>query len=199
MMKERSDPEWVRSVKSSDPQVLDELWTKVFTWSVMVANRYRQDEHCAQDVAEEAFARIQRGVAGFAFRCPFLGWCRTIVIHEMKRWLTKQQRYIELNQDLDETDNIPHSAAHVMLPESTMQVGDEILRARLQPCLDNLNVQERDVIKLRYEQELLPQAVADNLSLTRNFVNVIAHRARQKLLDCLQKRGYTGLEDILSL
>lgn len=198
-MTERTDPEWVRGAKSSVPQVLDDLWVNVFSWSAALAKRYQQDEHCAQDVAEDAYGRIRRNLDSYAFRCPFLGWCRTIVVNEMKRWLDKNGRAEKRNVDIDLTESESVSAVRIMLPEPAARVSDAGLRNRLQPCLDDLKGQEREVIELRYLQELMPQEVAERLGLQRNHVNVLAHRARQSLLDCLQRQGFASIEDVLSL
>jgi DNA-directed RNA polymerase specialized sigma24 family protein len=66
----------------------------------------------------------------------------------------------------------------------------------LQPCLDRLASREHEVIDHLYFEERSPQATADCLDISRNYVNVIAWRARRKLLRCLKRLGYHTAEDV---
>jgi RNA polymerase sigma factor (sigma-70 family) len=63
--------------------------------------------------------------------------------------------------------------------------------------LAQLKAREEKVITLRYFQEADPDQVARHLGITRNYVNVIAYRARRKLRDCLKRRGYEKATDVL--
>ena len=61
-------------------------------------------------------------------------------------------------------------------------------RAALERCLEKLPPRGREAIDLRYEQGCDPSDVAERIGLTRNAVNVLLHRTRRSLLECIEAR-----------
>lgn len=190
-MPERNDQDWVRALKQADEQALQEIWEKLFTWSATLAIRYGQDEDSGRDAAVHAYRRIMRHVDKFAFRGSFLGWCRQITVNEVKRRLPATPRF---EQPLDDT-----IAEQLGALDPEPQLDEATLRTRLQPCLDQLSLVERQVIELFYFQGLTPQAIADQLGKLRNYVNQLAFRARASLRNCLESRGYHATPDVFSV
>ena len=50
------------------------------------------------------------------------------------------------------------------------------------------------VILKYYRDEHSPNEIASDMSITQNYVNVLNHRARKKLLKCLIEHGYSSLD-----
>jgi len=189
MMTNRSDQEWVRLLKQEDREATHELWVLMWTYGLNIARRYcNGDEMRAQDVgheaAEKAFMRVKtRGVFQFRFGGSFQGYCRRIAVNEVYRLLKRDGKRHE-----DVPDNLPDRSISVNQPE---------IRELLQPCLDQLRAREREVIERLYFRELTPQETAEELGIQRNYVDVIAHRARKKLKLCMQGRGFGRYSDVL--
>lgn len=188
------DDERVRRIKQQDEKSLDELWDYIYTRCLVLARRHGQDEQCTTDVALEAYGRITKKVGQFAFQCPFWGWCNTIVIREMYRWLKKNQRRMAKQIPLDNAYALVSDSA-----EQELKADSNMLRSRIQPCLDALDSRAKAIIESLYFGMMSPEEVAEKFSLTRGNVNVIALRARRSLLNCLQQQGFDSLDTLLSL
>jgi RNA polymerase sigma factor (sigma-70 family) len=189
-IKDRSDQEWIWALKAREPQVIEDLWEVLFEYGSYYAFYYNVGEDVGRDAAVEAYQRIlKRGLQQYRFQCTFRGYCRVIVVHEVQRLLDPQEKDpVELNEEM-----IGEEAPSLRRTPSL-----EVLK-RLQPCLDALKDREERVIVLRYFQEADPDKVAQILDITRNYVNVIAYRARRKLRDCLVSRGYKTAADLLTV
>jgi RNA polymerase sigma factor (sigma-70 family) len=187
-IQDRSDQEWIRALKARDPEAVEDLWALLFNYGSYYAYHYGVSEDVGRDGAVAAYQRIlKRGLQQYAFRCTFKGYCRVIAANEVRRLLDPQEKDpVELNEEI--VGNEPPS-----LPRAS---SSSVLR-RLQPCFEQLKAQEEKVITLRYFQEANPDQVARHLGITRNYVNVIAYRARRKLRDCLKRRGYKTVADVL--
>jgi RNA polymerase sigma factor (sigma-70 family) len=186
-MTELTDQEWIRRLKQDDPQAIQALWELLFTYAVNQARRYRQDEDLGRDAAVEAYSRVRkRGVHQFRFKCSFRGYCSRILANEMLRQMNKPSpSEIELDEELVGTQ------------ESPPRIDLKKVRALLRLCLKRLNHREREVCDLRYKELQAPETIAARLGISRNYVNVIAYRARAKLRQCLEERGYYSSADVL--
>jgi RNA polymerase sigma factor (sigma-70 family) len=187
-MKELTDQEWIRRLKQDDPEARRALWKMLFTYAHNLARRRRLDDDIARDAATAAYERIRkRGVYQFRFECPFRGYCQRIVSNEMNRLLGRRPPpTVELNEEIVGEQDVPPPPAN---PKKVW--------ALLQPCMDRLRSRERQVIELLYREGQSPGVVAERLGISRNNVNQIAYRARQKLLRCLKERGYHSSTDVL--
>jgi RNA polymerase sigma factor (sigma-70 family) len=187
----QTDQDRVRSLKQDDPQAVKQLWELLYIRGKNLARRYRQEPDMGSEAAIAAYLRIRtRGVYQFRFACPFEAYCQTILVREMLRLIKK---------------NSPHGMTeeewqHKMLgalAELPTFVDAAALGRLLKPCLEQLSVRAQKVLALRYEEEQEPQVVADDLGLKRNYVNQIAFTARRRVRDCLQRRGYQSINDML--
>lgn len=67
-------------------QIYKNLSEKMYTVSI----RYTQNDDDAQDVLQEAFIRIYRGLSTFRFGGSFEGWCRRIVVNSAIELIRKR-------------------------------------------------------------------------------------------------------------
>lgn len=68
-----------------------------------LARRLGLPKQAAEDVAQEAFLRAWRGIAGFRRDARFSTWLYSIAVNESKRWLVRERRRAPL-RSLDEGD-----------------------------------------------------------------------------------------------
>lgn len=182
-MKERSDQKWVRLLRAENKQATDDLWILIFAHSINIARGYcGGDEMRAQDIGHEAamkaFRRVtKRGVYNFAFKGPFLGYCRRIALNEVKRLLSQQRKVlVTLSEELE--------------AKSFSRNPSEIMRL-LEPCLEQLTSRQRAVTELIYLQQLSHEEAAKKLSITRNNLYKTKHSILSKLQRCMEGRGFT--------
>lgn len=192
LMTDRTDQEWIRQLKQEDPEAIEDLWMLLYTLAAKLSGQRCWDdamtqEALAQEAALQAYQRItKRGIYQFRFESSFRSFCWRIIGNEIWRLLKKQaQPYAELDEEA-----IPQSCTHTL-------TNPDAIWEKLRPCLDHLSAREREVIDLLYGQEHPPEKVAESLAISRNYVNVLAHRARQQMRDCLQAHGYQTADDLL--
>ncbi|MCB0036804.1 MAG: sigma-70 family RNA polymerase sigma factor, partial [Anaerolineales bacterium] len=146
-MTERSDQQWISQLKQEDEAAILDLWQMLFQFAVSAARKYRQSNDTGRDAAAAAYRRIrQRGIYQYRFACPFPGYCRQIVVREVLRRIPKNDPYLV---DID-TVYSTAVAERDPLPKAEQ----ETVQARLEPCLENLNGREREIIDLLYFEEM---------------------------------------------
>lgn len=187
-MKQRTDQKWVRLLRAEDEQATDDLWILIFGHSMSIARRYcGGDEMRAQDIGHEAamkaFRRITKsGVYNFAFKGPFLGYCRRIASNEVKRLLSQQRKVLVTLPEELEAKSFSRNPSEIMV--------------LLEPCLKQLTSRQRAVTELIYLQQLSHEEVAKKLGITRNNLYKTKHTTLSKLQRCMEGRGFTRSEEV---
>lgn len=193
-MIEQDDREWVRLLKQDDSGAIQDLWELLFTYAASLEGRYRTLDNAAdlaREAAVRAYERIRmRGIHQFRFECPFRGYCKVILARQLIDLVKQQAKRRPPLAELDIAEVIPAQAERPLTDPARIHM-------RLKPCLDRLSSREYQVISLLYLKENSPQAVAERLGVLRNNVNVIAWRARRKLLRCLNELGYHTAADVV--
>ncbi len=194
----RTDHTWIRHLKQKEAQAVQSLWEMVFTDGVTLARYYKQEDDIGREAAIAAFHRIQnRGVHQFRFQSPFSAYCRQIVVNEVKRRLKKQNKRhkhiapVELHDEIQEDTSVNDP--------SVVETTEQHIWRRLEPCLELLPSRKRDVIQRQYFEETTPQSIANEMNIRRGNVNKIAHDARLKLRECLERYGFFTTGDVLGL
>jgi len=79
------------------------------------------------------------------------------------------------------------------------QVGDtwEEKLQDLEQCIEALPTKYQDVIRIRYLENTSSQGVAEKLSLTREACKKRLQRARQRIADCLKRKGLLITEGVM--
>lgn len=192
VMEERTDQQWIRELKRGDEAAVQALWEMVFRFAVQATRKYRQNQDMGRDGAVAAYHRIrERGVFQYKFACPFPGYCRQIVVREVLRRIPKDDPYV--------VDIGTVYSTAVAYRDPVPRADAETVQERLAACLAGLNGREREIIEHLYYEEQTPEETAEALKLSRNNTNVIAYRARRKLLACLEGKGFESAEDVLRL
>ncbi|MBI1368500.1 MAG: sigma-70 family RNA polymerase sigma factor [Planctomycetes bacterium] len=110
----------------------------------------------------------------------FASWAMGIARNKVMNYRTvrSRDRHLFDSQAVDRLIDVHASMAGESEPR----------RAALERCLETLSKRGRAAIDLRYEEELASEAIGAKLGLTRNAVNVLLHRTRAALLECIESR-----------
>jgi len=135
---------------------------------VRLAYRYTSNPSEAEDVAQEALLRAWRRRSTLRDPSRRKEWLGTIVRNEAFRIHSRMR---------------PDPVADIEAKEG---VEDERLvstveRADLHAALDRLDERDRQLLHLRYDEDLTQQAIARRLGLPDGTVKVRLHRLRHKL------------------
>jgi len=191
--------ETIRSLLARDKK-LTELFVREHSgWMLLLARRIMVDAALAEDVVQNAFSNIFRGLPDFDGRSSLKTWMHRIVVNQALMELRKSKRQQERSIDdlLPRFDNrgcrieeLPEFSEQTPTPESLLLSAED--KAMVLACIDELPEGYRLVLLLRDIEELTTHEVADVTGLTEANVKVRLHRARaalKKLLSPLFRGG----------
>ncbi len=141
---------------------------RVFT----LAYRLVGDRHEAEDVAQEAYLRMYRGLPGFRGDSSFDTWLYRITSNAAISHLRRRGRFADLLAEPGDAAEVPdHPGA------------DPVDRDEIQRALLALPVAQRTVLVMRDAYGFSVAEIAEQLGLTEGAVKVRIHRARRRLKD----------------
>jgi RNA polymerase sigma-70 factor, ECF subfamily len=144
-------------------------WGDAHRVCLRTAYRFASNPSEAEDIAQDALLRAWRRRTTLRESDRRNQWLATIVRNEAFRQHARvrpdPRSSIELTQGGAEDAEVVAAAE----------------RADLQAALRKLSQRERELLELRYEQDLTQRAIASQLGIPEGTVKVRLHRARNKL------------------
>ena len=180
---------------------------KQFHRKLLAFARSMVGPNLAEDVLQDAWTSIYRGLPGYAGRASLSTWLYTIVRNECIARLRSEGRMQTVSIDgwhgHDEVDDWfeqafvadGHWAAgpgdwHLATPEALLE------ESQLQDCLESnirsLRPTQQQVFRMRDLEQMELDDICNVLELTHSNVRVLLHRARlrlQQVVDHYQKTG----------
>jgi len=146
----------------------------------------------AEDVIQEVFVTFVSSIDRFEGRAEVGTWLFGILHHKVQERRRMRVRE-ELNDPIDEVFESQFDARGGWIQPPAAP--DESLSARecadaIQHCLDGLSSLQREVFQLRQVEELSGAEVSKILAQTVTHIGVLLHRARARLRECLQRKGW---------
>jgi RNA polymerase sigma-70 factor (ECF subfamily) len=135
---------------------------------VRLAYRYASNPSEAEDIAQDALLRAWRRRSTLRDGTRRKEWLATIVRNEAFR------QHARLRPDPVETVET-FEAAEDEAVIATVE------RADLHAALDRLDERDRQLVRLRYQEDLTQEAIAKRLGIPEGTVKVRLHRVRDKL------------------
>jgi len=180
------DDRWVKECREGDAQAFDRLTLKYQDRVYTLAYRLTGSADDALDVAQDAFLKAFRSLAGFQGASRFYTWLYRIVVNTAMSWRragASRPRPLSLGEG-DEggpavvsSDPDPSEAAQSA--EVSRIVGEEIA---------GLDVEHRAILVLREVEGKDYDEIAGILDCPRGTVKSRLHRARRLLRDRLAPR-----------
>jgi RNA polymerase sigma-70 factor (ECF subfamily) len=142
----------------------------------------------ADDVAQEVFLRVYRGLDGFKGDAKFSTWLYRITFNLCTDWLRRNKRADRRAATIEEADEV--ADARVNLEEGVLakESRDSVRRA-----LDRLDERYRDVVILLYYQKMSYEQIASVLGLPVKTVETRLYRARKMLRESLESEKEGGV------
>lgn len=139
-----------------------------------------RDFHAAEDLIQTVAVDAAAAIESYDRSRPFGPWIMGIA----RNRVLKHYRTVA-------ADALTFDAATLQsIADAHESITDEVddRRRSLRLCIAELTDRAREVVKLRYEDDLAAAAIAERLGLNANAVYVTLHRARQTLADCIERR-----------
>jgi RNA polymerase sigma-70 factor (ECF subfamily) len=169
--------ELLAACRNGDSGAFEEVVRGTYRQVYTQALRIVGDRQEAEDVAQEAYLRVFRGLAGFRGDAQFETWLYRIVANAALTHLRRRRRFGELMADPGDEELEPADAGGA--PET---VAD---RDALAGAMASLSPALRAVVVLKDVYGLSCQEIGDQLGVSEGAVKVRLHRARRRLKELL--------------
>lgn len=138
------------------------------------------NHHDAEDLLGQVAVAVARDFDRYDESQPFVRWAIGIA---RNRVLNHRRQYA-MSKIVFSQETIEALAKAVPV-EPTKQ---SEFKAVLRQCMEKLQKQAHKVITLRYQDDLRPRTIADELGTTPNAVSILLHRTRKTLSACVQNQ-----------
>ena len=143
----------------------------------------------AQDIAQEVFLRVFRGLDGFKGESKFSTWLYRVTWNLCADWLRRNRRPDRRAAMVAESDSLPDR--RVNLEEGFLE---EEQRGEVRRAMGKLDERYRGVVNLHYYQKLSYDQIAFVLDMPVKTVETRLYRARKMLRESLESSGQGGDE-----
>jgi len=175
----------VRSAQSGSSDAFAQLYgltcQKVYTYST----HYLRDENLAKDATQETFITAFKNLRGLKDPSLFVAWLNQISFHtcyDMRKKLDSSYGLIDYDfLELTQDEKIEHN------PEENYEITEE--QEILKEALENLPFHEKQVIVLRYFNDMKIEDVAKALSISRSSVKRYIKSALERLQKTMERRN----------
>jgi RNA polymerase sigma-70 factor (ECF subfamily) len=192
-----SDAAVVARLRSGDARTFESVVGELSPVMLRVARGYVPTEASAQDVVQETWLAVIRGLPGFEGRSTLRTWVLSILINLARRRGVRDRRTVPMaTLGTDDGPAVapssfrppgqpgaggwrPEAAPQEWGPEARALTAE--VRGLLSAGIERLPPRQREVLVLRDVDGLSTQEVADGLGLSEGNVRVLLHRARVRL------------------
>jgi RNA polymerase sigma-70 factor (ECF subfamily) len=143
-------------------------WNEVHRICLSFAFRYAKNRTEAEDIAQDSMVRAWRKRATLRKSEARKSWLGTIVRNEALREFARKRP-------------APTDTLETWQGSDDERVLATVERADLHAALERLNKRDRQLVRLRYDEDLTQEAIARRLGIPLGTVKVRLHRVRAKL------------------
>jgi len=143
-------------------------WDEAHRICLSFAFRYAKNRAEAEDIAQDSMVRAWRKRATLRKSEARKSWLGTIVRNEALREFARKRP-------------TPTDLIEVIHGRDDDRVLATVERADLHAALSRLNKRDRQLVRLRYDEDMTQEAIAHRLGIPLGTVKVRLHRVRAKL------------------
>lgn len=169
--------------RDPEPESLEEIFSALESPLLRYARKLVRCGEVAQDLVQEAFLRLHARFDTVEHPRPWL--YRTI--HNLAMSHHRAQHKIVVFEEGESAAPGAASAGADPLPDEMLMRLEAIGQARL--CLEHLDARTRDLLRMKFEDELSYQEMSKRAGLTIGNVGYILHHALKHLAAELKKSG----------
>ena len=171
--------ELLAQCRRGDRRALEELVHLTHRRAFALAYRLVGDRYEAEDVVQEAYLRMFRGLPGFREEARFETWMHRIVVNTAVSGLRKRGRFGDLMKDEVPDLSVPDRAEQQAVRRDALERG-----------LAALPAGQRTALILKDIYGLSCGEIGHELGIEEGAVKVRLHRARKRLRDRLSEEGF---------
>ncbi|MEZ4386910.1 MAG: sigma-70 family RNA polymerase sigma factor [Candidatus Krumholzibacteriia bacterium] len=185
-------PAFLTRLQAQDRDAIQQVVHEFLPQILRAARGAGLSEHEADDVTQQTFLTFIEGLPRFEGRSQVRTWLFGILYHklrEARRGFQKQNRHDDIDQVLESRfdargmwQSPPREADH--------DLWDQQIRDHLEECLQTLPERHRLAFLLKEVEGLATHEICNALEVTATNLGVILYRARNRLRECLEGRGF---------
>lgn len=180
------EPDLVARAREGDDRAFADLLQRHKPSLYGFVRRYVSDADAAADVVQDTFVSAWRALARYDARRPFPVWLRAIALNKCR----DRARRLAVRRFIlgDRDDQSPEALAHPdPEPYGEANLIQVERRAVLQKAIDQLPGKLKEPLLLTYFDDLTQQEAADLLGVTVKTIETRVYRARQRLMELLDR------------
>lgn len=164
----------------SDLDAFSELYSRYLCRVYGFVRSQTPDEATAEDLTAQTFFRALSGAKSFSGDGNYRSWLFRIAHNTIVSWHAHQSKAPVVVEEIPEhTDPSPS-------PASVVLAGEE--RSLVWRLVSSLPVAQREVLALRYLEDLTIEEISDVTHRSRGAVRILLHRARNSLRRALDAK-----------
>ncbi len=188
------DAELVTRLRAGDEQAFVQLVARHHAAMLRLARSFVSSSAIAEEVVQDTWLGVVRGIDGFAGRSSFKTWLFQILVNRARSTGVRERRGVTIGDATPavESARFDGSGAWAAPPQHWAEDSDERLLAeslaeRLRSALDELPPRQREVVILRDVDGLSGSEVCDVLEISEANQRVLLHRGRSQLRGALEQ------------
>jgi len=187
------DDELVARLRAGDEQAFVQLVARHHASMLRLAGSFVSSAAIAEEVVQDTWLGVLRGIDGFAGRSSFKTWLLRILVNRARSTGVYERRSVAVG-DADpvvDRSRFDASGAWMSPPVHWIEDSDERMLAQalsghIHKTLDELPPRQREVVMLRDVDGLTSHEVCEVLELSEANQRVLLHRGRSHLRQALE-------------
>jgi RNA polymerase sigma-70 factor, ECF subfamily len=187
------DRELVARLRSGEEQAFVLLVARHHSVMLRLARSFVSSTAIAEEVVQDTWLAVLRGIDGFAGRSSFKAWLLQILVHRARRTGVREHRSIAIGDTGPAVDRARFDATGAWMspPQHWIEDSDDRMLAEsvsqcIQTTLDDLPQRQREVVTLRDVDEMSSHEVCEVLDISEANQRVLLHRGRSRLRAVLE-------------
>jgi RNA polymerase sigma-70 factor (ECF subfamily) len=187
------DAELVARLRAGEEQAFVALAARHHAAMLRLARTYVASQAIAEEVVQDTWLAVLRGLGGFAGRSSFRTWLLAILVNRARSTGVREHRSVAVGDagPVVDRSRFDTSGAWMSPPQHWVEDSDDRMLAegvaeRIQSVLQDLPERQREVVVLRDVDGLSGQEVCEVLQISEANQRVLLHRGRSRLRAALE-------------
>lgn len=200
-MTSQDELDLLAALKNGDEQAFEALITAHHAALLKTARLYVHDWHTAEEVVQDTWVGVLKGLERFEGRSSLKTWIFSILVNRASTRAQREGRYLPIMLDDDEEPTVAaerfHPSGHSraghwsVFPDGWENIPEErLLSAEVRGLIDQaiqaLPANQQLVVRLRDIEQLPAKNVSQMLEITEVNQRVLLHRARARIRQVLE-------------
>jgi RNA polymerase sigma-70 factor (ECF subfamily) len=187
------DMKLLQRLRAGDEQAFVVLVRRYHDSMIRLASSFVPSRAVAEEVVQDTWMGVLRGIGGFEGRSSFRTWMFRILVNRAKTAGARERRSVAIGDTGPAVDQsrFDEAGSWVAPPEQWIEDVDDRLRAgkladRVRSAIEELPARQREVVTLRDVEGLSSDEVCHVLEITDGNQRVLLHRGRSRVRQVLE-------------